>query len=150
MSYLDGITGEPTVINTPGEYSIAGLTLHAPGWLDASNTERSFHLWSIENITIVHLGALTRMPTDDELQHLEKTTVDILLLPVGAEHSLPLKDAISLITIIEPRVVIPIAYKDIKAFTQQVGVDPNNQQDKFTTSRSKLPEEGLETVILSR
>ena len=149
MSYLDGIQGDPIIINTPGEYSVSEVTLNGTSWLDTDGTEHSLQRWHIENITIAHLGALDRKLEDSELQQLEQTNIDILLLPIDNNGSLSTEDALSMLTIIEPRVVIPINYKSVKDFAKQMGVDPSQSQTKLTIARRKLPEEGLATVILS-
>lgn len=149
MSYLDGLQGNPIILTTPGEYSLAGFSLRAIGWHDKSGQEKSLHRWIIDNLTVVHLGSLTRKLTDQELQQLEQTTIDILLLPLNTSDSFPLKESMSLVTLIEPRIVVPINYDSAKEFAQEMGVNPRQAEPRLTVSRSKLPEEGTKTVILS-
>src|SRR5579864_825673 len=52
-SHISGIQGEPTIINTPGEYAIRGFTLYALGWSDADNLERNIQLWGIEDMLLL-------------------------------------------------------------------------------------------------
>lgn len=148
MSYLDGLQGNPLVFDTPGEYSFAGVTLYAVGWQGSDGQERSLHRWHIENMVIVHLGAVDRGLSDAELQHLEQTDIDILLLPVAAHGQWSLRTALATLTVIEPRLVIPINFISCKDFAKHMGVSGQTVQAKLVISRHKLPSEGVETIIL--
>lgn len=148
MSYLGGLQGDPVVIDTPGEYSIAGLTLYGIGWQGSDGEQHSLQRWHIENMVVVHLGAIDRKLTDAELQHLEQTDIDILLLPIGAERQWSLRAALDTLTVIEPRVVVPINYASSQEFAKNMGVSAKTSQPKLAITRHKLPSEGVETVIL--
>lgn len=147
MSNLSGIQGDPTVLKNPGEYSLSGTTAHAIGWYDDAGQERTVQRWEIEQMVLLHLGQLTRGLTDDELSEIERTAIDILFLPVD-DKSLPLKTALDILTKIEPRVVIPINFTNVKHFAEEMGVDAKNVQPKFLAKANKLPAEDMETVIL--
>lgn len=157
MSHLEGIQGEPFIIKTPGEYSISGFTLYALGWIDEKQEEHSIQLWQIESITMLHVGQLNRDLSDKELQALERTNIDVLFLPIGEGNGLPLKNAMKLLTTIEPRMVIPIHYSlpglkddlsDIQQFAKEMGIDPGQKQPKAIIKAGKLSQEDVETVIL--
>lgn len=157
MSHTDAVQGDPFLINTPGEYSISGFNLYALGWLDENQQERSIQLWQIESITMLHVGQLNRDLSDKELQHLEKTDIDVLFLPVGGGDGLSLKQAMKLITVIEPRIVIPIHYAlpglkesldDVTQFAKEMGISPSDQQPKIIIKAGKLPQEDVTTYIL--
>jgi L-ascorbate metabolism protein UlaG (beta-lactamase superfamily) len=148
MSYLEGIQENPVLINGPGEYSISDITLHAQGWHGGDGTERTVQRWHIENVVIVHLGALNRTLTPAELQKLEQTDIDILFLPIGTTED-SRQVALSLLTTLEPRVVIPINYDSVDGFAKEMGVSSKEAQPKLAISRRKLPAEGMETVILT-
>jgi L-ascorbate metabolism protein UlaG (beta-lactamase superfamily) len=148
MSNVAGVAGEPRVINSPGEYSVAGMTAHAMGWHDGAGHERSVQRWDIEQMVVLALGALDRELTDEELSELERTEIDILFLPVD-NSTLPLKIALDIVTKIEPRVLIPINFTNLKQFAQEMGVTATAAQPKFLAKASKLPTEDMETIILS-
>lgn len=156
MSHLSGVQGEYKLINTPGEYSISGFTLYAPGWQTAEGVERSLQLWVIEETSILHVGALNRDLTDKELQEIERIGIDILLLPVGGGNGLNLKQAMNLMTTIEPRLLIPIHYElkglkekldSVSHFTKELGIKPD-PQPKIIVKPKKLSDEEMETVML--
>ena len=147
-SSLSGIQGDPMLLQYPGEYSFSGMTVHAIGWYDEAGHERTVQRWEIEQMVILNLGQLNRGLTDEELAEIERVAIDILLLPVD-DKVLPLKVALALLTKIEPRVVIPINFTNVKQFAEEMGVDAKNVQPKFLAKENKLPAEDMETVILS-
>ncbi|MEX1111986.1 MAG: MBL fold metallo-hydrolase [Candidatus Andersenbacteria bacterium] len=158
MSQVAAIQGEPTIVNTPGEYSFRGLTLHAHPWMAEDGSERSLQLWQIENMTLLHVGALNRELLDKELQGVEQANIDILIVPVGGGSGLTTKQAISLTTTIEPRIVIPIHYKipklkeslePVDQFAKEMGVSPAKKEGKLTLKANKLPQEDMITVVLT-
>lgn len=156
MSHISGVQGEYFLVNTPGEFSIRGFTAHAIGWEAPDGSERALQLWVVEDVSILHLGQLNRDLTDKELQELERIGIDVLLLPVGGGESLNLKQAMNLLTTIEPRLVIPIHYKlpglkekldSVDQFTKELGVSVSPEA-KLTLKAKHLPEEEMQTVVL--
>lgn len=149
LSNLKSIQGDPLIIDTPGEYSILGCTLYALGWIDKNEAEHSVQRWEAEKMILLFLGSLDRPLSDAELQELERTNVDILFLPVGGER-LKIKQAMDILTTIEPRIVIPVGFTDIKPFADEMGVSPKNKQSKYLAKANKLPSDDLEIIILEQ
>jgi len=156
MSNVESLKGEPFVIDRPGEYSVSGFGLKAIGWKNGGE-EKNLQRWTIEGMVLLHVGALDRALEEVELQELEKTNIDVLFLPIGGLNSLNTKDALALLTVIEPRIVIPIHYKipkikedleDAAQFIREVGAESNKVERKLLLKANKLPEEGMLTVIL--
>lgn len=157
MSHVDGIQGEPHVIRDPGEYALRGFTLHALGWYDEEQHERSLHRWEIEDMIVLHVGALQREVTDQQLQELERTAIDILFVPVGGGSALSTKQAVDLVMKVEPRVVIPIHYQvkglkekldSVDQFAKEMGADPKQAEKKLTLKAKHLPQDELVTRLL--
>ncbi len=157
MSHLAGIQGEPVVVDSPGEYSIRGLTLYAFPWRSDGDPEKSLHRWDIDGVAILHLGALNRDLTDLELSNIERTDIDVLLLPVGGGTGLSTEKALALVTTIEPRVVIPIHFAlpglkekldGVEKFAKQMGVNPSKKEKKVIIKSSKLPHDDIQTILL--
>jgi L-ascorbate metabolism protein UlaG (beta-lactamase superfamily) len=159
MSYLDNLEDEPTVFDTPGEYDMSGFGLYAMNWRPAEGEpERSVQRWTIEDVVLLHVGALNRDLSDKELQALEKVAIDVLLVPVGAGEALNSKQAVNLVTTIEPRMVIPIHYavpelkeklEGIEQFAKEMGIDPSERHEKVIVKANKLPQEDVQTVLLT-
>jgi L-ascorbate metabolism protein UlaG (beta-lactamase superfamily) len=157
MSQVSGVQGEPILVDTAGEYSIKGFTLNCLGWMPEGGTERNVQRWVIEDMVVLHLGALNRAFEAKELQELERTDVDVLIVPVGGGSGLTTKEALQMVATLEPRVVIPIHYKlpgvkeeleDITTFATEMGIDPKITEKKIILKRGKLPQEDVLTVIL--
>ncbi len=157
MSQISGVQGDPLVIDTPGEYSVKGLTLHSLGWAPEGEAERNVQRWVIEDMVVLHIGALNREFEEKELQELERTDVDVLLIPIGGGSGLTTKQALKMVATLEPRVVIPIHYKlpgvkeeleDVKTFATEMGADANQVEKKVILKKSKLPQDDVLTAIL--
>lgn len=157
MSQTSAVQGDPLVIDTPGEYSVKGLTLHSLGWAPEGGLERNVQRWVIEDMVVLHIGALNREFEQQELQELERTDVDVLLIPIGGGSGLTTKQALAMVATLEPRVVIPIHYKlpglteeleDVKTFATEMGADATKVEKKIVLKKGKLPQEDVLTAIL--
>src|SRR3989344_2472335 len=157
MSQLSGIQGDPLLIDTPGEYSFREFTLHSIGWhadLPAGEVgdgkERNLQRWMVEDMVILHVGALNRDLQEQELRELERVDIDVFLVPIGGGSGLNVKQALHMISVIEPRIVIPINYTEgIKAFAEEMGVSNVTPEKKAILKASKLPSEDMQTIILA-
>ncbi len=150
MSQLSGIQGDPLIIDTPGEYSFREFTLHSIGWHGEDGKERNLQRWMVEDMVILHVGALNRDLQEQELRELERVDIDVFLVPIGGGSGLTLKQALSMISVIEPRIVIPINYTEgIKAFAEEMGVSSVIPEKKVILKASKLPSEDMQTIILA-
>lgn len=142
---IERLQGEPFVISGAGEYEVKGMHIHGMEYADGS----VFYITKSEGITVAHLGTLNMPLTDEHLEALEG--VDILLLPLAcAEGVTPDK----VVANIEPRIVIPIAYKTSKvkialpefdAFAKDMGLKDTTPEEKLLIKFKDLPQE--ETVI---
>lgn len=149
----DSLTGEPFVINSPGEYErqnvfVYGITL-------PNDTGRLHFRVEAEEMSIGHLAGLERKPDNGQLVAFEG--VDILCLPVGGKSVLGAEDAAELISQIEPRIVIPIQFKvpgstsgysDVAAFLKEMGAKSSETVEKLKIAKKDLPAEETQVVIL--
>ena len=136
---VTGSTGEveenPYVVNGPGEYEIKGV-----GIIGHSTDKATIYRFEIDGVSIVHLGNIQRALTAAEVDMLDG--VDILLTPPGSFVG-------SLITEIEPSVVIPMGYtnEERAAFLKEMGKEDVVAQPKLSITKDKLPEQ-MQVVIL--
>ncbi len=158
MSHLSGIQGDPFIVNTPGEYSIKGTTLNGIAWRGDEGSERSLLRWNIEDMTLLQIGSLNRELTDEELAEIEKAPIDILIIPVGGGAALDTKQALNMVSTIEPKVVIPIHYHlpnvreklaSVDLFAKEMGISSSQKEKKYSIRASKLPQEDVQTVLLT-
>ena len=101
------------------------------------------------------MGDLGQILDAKQLEELEGT--DILLIPVGGTYNLNAKQAVEVISQIEPRIVIPMHYKveglkldidGVDKFVKELGLAPR-YEEKLKISKRDLPQEETELVILS-
>ncbi len=156
---LDGVGQNPFIISDPGEYEVKGVFVNGIQDPKAdTGTERPviYRIFS-EGMSIAFLGQLHRKPTDMELEGLGN--VDILLLPIGGGDALSADVASDVISLIEPRVVVPLnfAIPGIKAklgtveqFCKHLGVCKREDMTKLKIQKKDLPPEDVLVAVLER
>jgi L-ascorbate metabolism protein UlaG (beta-lactamase superfamily) len=105
-------------------------------------------------VTICHLGDLGHVPSQSQVEAL--SDVDVLLIPVGGVHTIDASKATEVISLIEPRLVVPMHYKTplekaklqtVDKFLKEMGLDPMPLQPELKVTKSSLPEE-TQVVLL--
>jgi len=157
-NYKQGVSGNPYVINCPGEYEIAGATITGiPAFHDKKQGQElgkiTIYTIEFEGIKICHLGDLGQDLTDEEIDKLG--TVDILMIPVGSVYTINGEEAAKIVGEIEPKIVIPMHYKipglapkieSLDKFTQKT--DGHTQElDTLKIKVANLPQEA-QVIIL--
>ncbi|MFA6369851.1 MAG: MBL fold metallo-hydrolase [Patescibacteria group bacterium] len=148
------VKGTPFLIDCAGEYDTSGVLIEGidsyPEEAVANNlpADNLIYRVEIDDISVVHLGSLSRSLTDDQLGKL--LGVDVLLVPIGGNKTIDASVAAAIVASIEPRLVIPIGYEDasqVEKFVKQLGVVPT-QEEKLRLTKKDLPQEEMELVIL--
>lgn len=156
-SHLEAIQGEATILAGPGEYSLHGFTLYATPWQAEDGSERSLQRWYVDDMYLLNLASLDRPFEGTELQELEKVDTDILLIPVGGGSALSTEAAVKLVTLIEPRLVIPIHFSlpglkekldSVKEFADAFGLKASQVEKKIIVKKSKLPTDDMQVSLL--
>ncbi len=155
------IGGAPFVIEGPGEYEIGGVhvfgiqTFHdaAEGRERGLNTA---YVFEIEDMRIAHLGDIGEEKLRGEtIEALE--TVDILFIPVGGKKTIDGKTAKKIVDQIEPRIVVPIAYKipgwkesldPVEVFLKESGAVKAERMEKLVIKKKDLPQTEETRVIV--
>lgn len=155
------VSGDPFLIETPGEYEVKGIFIYGLSSFhdDVEGKERGTNtMYSIEyeGMQITHLGDLgTTKLTDEHLERIEGT--DILFIPVGGVYTIDAKQAVDVISQIEPRIIIPIHYRipklkykldPVDPFLKAQGVSNGDVIESFKIQKKDLPQEKTETIIL--
>jgi L-ascorbate metabolism protein UlaG (beta-lactamase superfamily) len=146
------VKGNPKVISGPGEYEIKGIfiigipTFHdgRRGKLSGRNT---IYLFDFEELTICHLGDLGHVPTQAQIEDLGE--VDVLLIPVGGVTTIGPAEASEVISLLEPKIVIPMHYKTdalqemelqpVDQFLKEMGTKETDPEDRLKVRRGGLP-----------
>lgn len=135
------------VIQFPGEYEISGVKIKGIEVASDSTAQKIKTIYSIQidEMNLCFLGQLTKELSEETLDKLE--AIDILFLPAGAPY-INLKQAVSLIKELEPKIVIPTAGKDIPLLLKEIGGE-SHPQDKLTIKRKDLGERGTKLIWLT-
>lgn len=147
------LSGNPFVLATPGECETKGVLITAAQGEKAENIKIRL---DAEQMSVGHLGLANKQLTEKELEVL--ADVDILLIPVGGENCYDAQTAAKAATAIEPKVIIPIAFKsdnDPKAkpaedFLKEMGIANTTPEKKFIIKKKNLPAEETQVVVLSK
>lgn len=151
------VQGTPFIIERPGEYEVKGVTLDARAASEDGTGDQKVARVFAEGMTVGFLGGLNRALNAKELELLEG--VDILILPVGGGDVMDPKLAAETMRTVEPRVVIPVHFAEdglkaklasVKAFVKEVGSMRTEEGSKFKIQESKLPQDDILLVLLSR
>lgn len=155
------ISGEPFIIDGPGEYEVKGINIRGifsyhdnlEGKERGTNT---IYVLEIEGIRICHLGDLGQKELSDGQVDLIDN-VDILMIPVGGGYTIDAEKAVGIINQIEPKIIIPMHYKisglkfnleSVDKFLKEMGIAKKETVGKLTIKKKDLPAEGMEMVVM--
>ena len=151
----EAVTPPFRLLNAPGEYEIGGVLLNGVNTTakrkdrDAGGAPRNVaFVVEIDDLRVCHLGDLDHTPGQDLIEEL--SDIDILLTPVGGHGALDAAAAAEVISLLQPRIVVPIRYQTdaaampldpIDPFIKQLGREAPQPQARLSVTRSNLPEE---------
>jgi L-ascorbate metabolism protein UlaG (beta-lactamase superfamily) len=155
-----GFRGGPRFFDGPGEYEvkdvfITGITTYHDGRSGSVRGRNTVFLFEFDGVTICHLGDLGHVPTQSQVEAL--SAVDVLLVPVGGLHTIDASKASEVISLIEPRLVIPMHYKTnvekakletVTKFLKEMGLAPVPPQPELKVTKSSLPDD-TQVVLLT-
>ncbi len=158
---LEGLNPEAFLINTPGEYEKQGIYIKGiMSYHDNSEgKERGLNTIYVvkgEELVLCHMGDFGQEKlTDAQVEAIGD--VDVLMLPIGGKYTINYKEAVSLISQIEPKIVIPMHYKlkDLKLdidgpdkFLKEAGIVPE-KVDKLKIAKKTLPIDEVKMVMFN-
>jgi L-ascorbate metabolism protein UlaG (beta-lactamase superfamily) len=157
---VKAVKGKPKIINGPGEYEIKDIfVIGIPNYYDDTRTQpgirNTVYVFDTDGITVCHLGDLRRVPTQSQVEELSE--VDVLLIPVGGGSTLGAAKASDVISLLEPRIVIPMHYRTefvrglklqpVDQFLKEMGVKDAVPLDQLKVTKSGLPSETQVVVM---
>jgi L-ascorbate metabolism protein UlaG (beta-lactamase superfamily) len=150
-NFLKGVKGDFICFDSPGEYEIKNSEIVGIDSFhdDKNGSERGHNtIFSLEvdGIHICHLGDLGTSLSSDQLEKIDGA--DILIIPVGGVKVIDPKAAVKVISEIEPKIVIPVHYKEgkltdfepLEHFVKEIGKDPK-KTDRLKIQKKDLPEQ---------
>lgn len=150
------------VVQGPGDYEVRGVLI--TGVRTRPHPERptapqynTVYVIHLDDVAFCHLGKLSGELTQPQLE--EMGSVDVLLLPVGGGGTLNPDEAASVISQIEPSIVIPMYYAldglapeyhlaALEKFTHEVGLKDTLAVDKVTISPAMVSESEQTRFVL--
>jgi L-ascorbate metabolism protein UlaG (beta-lactamase superfamily) len=148
-NYRQAVQGETKFVTGPGEYEIAGVlitgrrTNHARDEGEARNVAFVF---DIDDVRVCHLGSINHIPSTDDVEILG--AADVLLVPIGGNGTLDTGRAAETISVLEPKIVIPMRYKTeaatanldtVDKFLKEMGAESKKPENRLTITKSTVP-----------
>ncbi len=121
------VSGNPFLIEGPGEYEIKEVfTQGIPAFHDSSlgkeRGQNTIFTIEAEEMKVCHLGDLGQKElTPEQVEKIGE--VDILMIPVGGTYTISAKEAVKIMSQIEPKIIIPMHYQIPKLREKLEGVD---------------------------
>jgi L-ascorbate metabolism protein UlaG (beta-lactamase superfamily) len=156
---IEDLGPEAFLIKNPGEFEKNGIYVQGiQSFHDKTGGgERGYntiYVIKAEDMTVCHLGDFGEAKlTDTQIEQIGD--VDILMIPVGGTYTLNYKEAVEVVSQIEPKIVMPMHFKtkDLKIdiegpekFIKELGLTPE-KVDKFKINKKTLPMEETKLVM---
>lgn len=155
---LEAIKSDAVVIKSPGEYEVKDIFVYGTTSSMEKPKERTiFYRFEMENISLAHLGDLSYEPTAKDLEIIGEP--DILFVPVSGEKTVDVKKIAALVTMLGPRIVIPMNYAipnlkmkldNVEKLLKEMGVKNQETTKKIKVSKKDLTGEETKVVVLER
>jgi L-ascorbate metabolism protein UlaG (beta-lactamase superfamily) len=155
------VAGSPRVVQGPGEFEMAGVLIMGVGTFhDAEKGEKlgknTAFVFELDEVLVCHLGDIGHVPTPAQVEEL--SGVDVLLAPVGGGTTIAGAAAAEIVSMLEPKLVIPMHYKTPAAkddlepldrFLKEIGAPSalDEKQPKLSVTKSTLPQETKVMVL---
>lgn len=152
-NYTRIVRDRPYLIQGPGEYEVGGIFVigvrtYPEDKRGAENGKNTAYLIEFEEIAICHLGDLGHLPTQEQIEELDG--IDILMIPVGGRDVLTSARAAEVVSMLEPRLVIPMRYRipdmdremaTVTRFLGEMNAKDVQPQENLRVTVSQLPSE---------
>lgn len=133
-------------VDHQGEYEVQGI--HVRGWSagNEGDTEKTIYRIDFDDVIISVLGHITQEPPKDFLEYLENT--DILIVPAGGKPWISQTAIAKFIRQMEPSVIIPSLFKDIKPFIKEFNKASVAAEEKFVFKKKDLSQNAMDIKCL--
>ena len=158
-NHVSIVRGKKHVLTGPGEYEIGDVFItgvRTNGRLKRSSNElrNTLYVFDFDGINIAHLGDLKKVPSQSEVEALG--TVDVVLVPVGGGGGLSAANAVEIVSLLEPGIVIPMHYRTANAnikleseerFLKEMGVGKPEVLPSLKITKTSVPSETRVVVL---
>lgn len=164
-----GRTG-PFLINGPGEYEvkgvfIQGISVYHDKVFGKERGRCAIYTIEAEDIRVCHLADIGQDLTDELIEKIGN--VDVLMIPIGGVFTIDARQAVKMMSEIEPKIIIPMHY-DLPAgkaglpklkikprldgldkFLKALGIKSLPPQDKLVLKKKDLSEDEVKVIALN-
>lgn len=158
-NFTQAVKGFAHTITGPGEFEIGsvfitGIQTNGHAKRDPNEPRNTLYVFDYEGVNVAHLGDLSRVPTQPEIEALG--TVHVALVPVGGGRGLNAAKAAEVISLLEPGIVIPMHYstpasaiklEPLSKFLKEMGLNAVDAQPSIKITKSTIPEETRVVVL---
>ena len=158
---VKAVSGNPFLVSGPGEYEvkeafIQGISSFHDALGGKERGNNTIYTIDVEDIKICHLGDLGQKELTSE--QVEKIgDVDILMIPVGGVYTISAKEAVKIMSQIEPNIIIPMHYQipklkikleGLDKFLKTMGIKKIDASPKLTIKKKDISPEEAKIIIL--
>jgi len=159
---IKAISGNPFLITGPGEYEIKGVFIQGiPAFHDKDKGKErgKITIYTIESagLSLCHLGDLGQIElTSEQIEKIGE--IDVLMIPVGGNYTISAKEALKIMSQIEPKIIIPMHYAlpqlkvkldGLDKFLKTLGVNSIKPETKLSIIKKDLSEEEAKIIVLT-
>lgn len=140
------------IVSSFGEYESKEVFIQAVPSLSLEKKNNIIFLIEAEGIRVCHLGLFGENDlSEEQLEAIGR--VDILLVPIDGDKTINFKEAERIIAKIEPKIVIPMAFKkkeSLNVFLKAMGEKEITSQEKLSISKKNISSENekIEIIVL--
>lgn len=145
------------LISGPGEYDVKGCYVQGIPSHNGKESENTIYTIGTEKMRLCHLGLLKQKELDPaQVEAIGE--IDILMIPIGGGESLNGREALKIMTQIEPKITIPMYYKipklkakldSLDSFLKEAGLKNIEPLPKLNIKKKDVPADSAKIVSLN-
>ncbi len=151
----------PVLVSGPGEYEIKEVFIQGiPSFHDSSlgkeRGQNTIYTIEAEEIRLCHLGDFGQKElTSEQIEKIGQ--VDILMIPIGGIYTISAKEAVKMMSQIEPSIIIPMHYQipklrlkldGLDKFLKVMGVKKIEPLAKLSIKKKDISPEEAKIIVL--
>lgn len=159
---VKAVGGNPFLVSGPGEYEIKEVFIQGiPAFHDSSSGKErgtnTIYTIEAEELRICHLGDLGQKElTPEQIDKIGQ--VDILMIPVGGVYTISAKEAVKIMSQIEPNIIIPMHYQlpklklkldGLDKFLKTMGIKKLDSLPKLSIKKKDVLPEEAKIIVLN-
>lgn len=156
------VSGNPFLIDGPGEYEakevfVQGIQAFHDSSSGKERGNNTIYVIEAEDIRLCHLGDLGQKElTSEQVEQIGD--VDILMTPVGGVFTIGPKEAVKIMSQIEPKIIIPMHYAiprlkikldGLDKFLKTMGIKKLESLPRLSVKKKDISPEEAKIIVLS-